>query len=496
MKNTKYLVAGVWCALLVGFVAARSTTALAAAGAVGVLGSPSATSGHGQFAYSSGDVPVLLADDSSCDWENFTDTGCDGNYICTTGYGDDSGTCVLPQSYSPTSGGSGSAGTDGEIGGSCDQNAFAGGCDTGLTCDSSGTCVSSSSGNSGSDGEAGGACSPDEFPNSGGCDPSANLTCNGGTCVPANPVDSSCTKNSDCNTGDVCDLGLDGGSCTDASTDGGAGAACSSSADCGYDLMCSTAQNECVADNCSTAGASCGVSGETCQSVSGVGASNPLQCGGTGSSGGGSKPKTPGGTPGSGKTGTSGTGSTTKRVNGASSTAPGSNGSTNILNSSGQVIGNAPAGSTVSINPATGQATITTPNSSTSSPGSNSGIGTTPDVCGAGLGAFDSISLFPKICNFNDLVLAVVNVLLSVLAIIAALFIIIGGFRYVTSNGNEEGAKKGLATVKNAAIGLGIAILAYAIIAVVTNTVSGLSASSSTSNSSGTTTTSSGATPG
>ena len=64
---------------------------------------------------------------------------------------------------------------------------------------------------------------------------------------------------------------------------------------------------------------------------------------------------------------------------------------------------------------------------------------------------------------------------------VAALMVIIGGFRYVTAAGNEEGSKKGLKMVQDAAIGLALAILAYAIIAIVTNTVSSLSGSSSTS---------------
>jgi hypothetical protein len=143
---------------------------------------------------------------------------------------------------------------------------------------------------------------------------------------------------------------------------------------------------------------------------------------------------------------------------------------------------------------------VTTPASSASPGNTNSGIGATPGVCGAGIGALDSaFSLFPRICKFNDLVLAIVNVLLSVLAMLAALFVIIGGFRYVTAAGNEKNSEAGLKMVKDAAIGLAIAILAYTIIAIVTNTVSSLGSSSSSSSSSSSqtqSTTSSDAAPG
>ncbi len=79
--------------------------------------------------------------------------------------------------------------------------------------------------------------------------------------------------------------------------------------------------------------------------------------------------------------------------------------------------------------------------------------------------------------NVNDFLLQVINLLLSVCAIIAVLFIVWGGFRYITSNGNEEGAKKGMKIVTDAAIGLAIIILAFVIVTVVVNTASGFAGS-------------------
>lgn len=65
----------------------------------------------------------------------------------------------------------------------------------------------------------------------------------------------------------------------------------------------------------------------------------------------------------------------------------------------------------------------------------------------------------------------VIAILLFIAGAIAVLFVIIGGFQYVTSGGNEESAKKGKKTLTNAIIGIVIIILAYAIINVVVNTV-------------------------
>lgn len=55
---------------------------------------------------------------------------------------------------------------------------------------------------------------------------------------------------------------------------------------------------------------------------------------------------------------------------------------------------------------------------------------------------------------------------------IAVLFVIIGGFWYVTSAGNEETAEKGRNTVVNAVIGIVIIILSYVIVNVVSSLVS------------------------
>lgn len=79
-------------------------------------------------------------------------------------------------------------------------------------------------------------------------------------------------------------------------------------------------------------------------------------------------------------------------------------------------------------------------------------------------------------CNAGNsvggLIRTVINWLLGIAFGIAILFLIIGGFWYVVSAGNEETAEKGKNTAINAIIGIVIIILSYVVINVVANLVS------------------------
>lgn len=75
--------------------------------------------------------------------------------------------------------------------------------------------------------------------------------------------------------------------------------------------------------------------------------------------------------------------------------------------------------------------------------------------------------------DVNGLIRIVVFVLLGISGAIAVVFVIIGGFQYLTSGGNEEAAEKGKKTLINAIIGTVIIIMAYVIINVIVNLVSG-----------------------
>lgn len=73
--------------------------------------------------------------------------------------------------------------------------------------------------------------------------------------------------------------------------------------------------------------------------------------------------------------------------------------------------------------------------------------------------------------SVNGLIKTVINWMLGVAFGIAVLFLIIGGFWYITSAGNEETAEKGKNTAVNAIIGIVIIILSYVIVNVVSNLV-------------------------
>lgn len=69
----------------------------------------------------------------------------------------------------------------------------------------------------------------------------------------------------------------------------------------------------------------------------------------------------------------------------------------------------------------------------------------------------------------TGLIANVIGILLYFGGIVAVLFIIIGGYYYLTARGNEEQATKGRHTLVYALIGLSLIILSYVIVNVLTN---------------------------
>ena len=72
-----------------------------------------------------------------------------------------------------------------------------------------------------------------------------------------------------------------------------------------------------------------------------------------------------------------------------------------------------------------------------------------------------------KASTFSDLVKTIIDYALYLAAIIAVIFIIIGGYMYITSAGKDDQAKNGRKTLANALIGLVIVVLSYVIVQVV-----------------------------
>lgn len=66
--------------------------------------------------------------------------------------------------------------------------------------------------------------------------------------------------------------------------------------------------------------------------------------------------------------------------------------------------------------------------------------------------------------NLLTLLGKVINALLAIAGTVAVLFIIIGGFQYITSAGNPDNVGKAKNTILYAIIGLVVVILSYAVV--------------------------------
>lgn len=67
----------------------------------------------------------------------------------------------------------------------------------------------------------------------------------------------------------------------------------------------------------------------------------------------------------------------------------------------------------------------------------------------------------------------IINILIGVIGVAAVIMLIIGGFQYVFSAGNEKGTKAGKDTILYAIIGIVVALLAFAIVNFVLGGLSG-----------------------
>jgi len=73
--------------------------------------------------------------------------------------------------------------------------------------------------------------------------------------------------------------------------------------------------------------------------------------------------------------------------------------------------------------------------------------------------------------SLSDLIVNGIRLMLMFAGAIAVVFVIIGGYQYLASGGNDEIAEKGKKTLLNAVIGIIIIVLAYVIINVIVNTL-------------------------
>jgi H+/gluconate symporter-like permease len=75
----------------------------------------------------------------------------------------------------------------------------------------------------------------------------------------------------------------------------------------------------------------------------------------------------------------------------------------------------------------------------------------------------------PGDTSVSGFIIKIINVALTVAGLIAVLFLIIGGFRYITSAGNEETAEQAKKIITNSIIGIVIIILSFVIVRVISS---------------------------
>ena len=82
--------------------------------------------------------------------------------------------------------------------------------------------------------------------------------------------------------------------------------------------------------------------------------------------------------------------------------------------------------------------------------------------------ADNDIGIFAQILAIN-----IIEILLHIVAYVSIAFIIVGGFKYITSAGSPDGNEKGRKTITNAVIGLIISIISIGIVNFVVSRVAG-----------------------
>lgn len=79
-------------------------------------------------------------------------------------------------------------------------------------------------------------------------------------------------------------------------------------------------------------------------------------------------------------------------------------------------------------------------------------------------GGIDDVGGTENKTSLTDLITNVINVLLFVAGAIAVVMIIVGGIRYITSNGDQANVKAAKDTILYSVVGLIVALLAFAIV--------------------------------
>jgi len=71
--------------------------------------------------------------------------------------------------------------------------------------------------------------------------------------------------------------------------------------------------------------------------------------------------------------------------------------------------------------------------------------------------------------SVKELINLLINAVLGILATVAVLFVIIGGFQYITSAGNPDSIQKAKNTILYAILGVVTSIIAFAVVKFITD---------------------------
>lgn len=104
------------------------------------------------------------------------------------------------------------------------------------------------------------------------------------------------------------------------------------------------------------------------------------------------------------------------------------------------------------------------------------GLGTSAALLVGKAYAFEISDYNPlKVDTAEELAILIIQYCLGIAGLVAVVFLIMGGFSYITAAGNEEQTKKATKTLLNAVIGLVIIFAAFAIVNTIQGNVLGVS---------------------
>ena len=69
--------------------------------------------------------------------------------------------------------------------------------------------------------------------------------------------------------------------------------------------------------------------------------------------------------------------------------------------------------------------------------------------------------------TFGDVIISIVDIALAIVGSLAVIFLIWGGFRYVTAYGNEENSESAKRIIQHSILGLVIVLLAFVIVRII-----------------------------